>query len=179
MAWSSQNQYFETIIPAILNWEGGKKLVDHPRDPGGKTKYGISERYNAATLQKMGTTIKDLTEDQARQIYYEHYFLPSGCDAIRDIGIILIHFDAAVNHGVGAANKMLNSLSSNPAHFAGDGLNKALFNELSLEYLGLRQQRYCADPNDDVFLEGWINRLSHLITAHVQLNNQPNAALLK
>jgi hypothetical protein len=91
--------------------------------------------------------------------------------------LILIHFDAAVNHGVGAAKKMHALLSWNPTFYAGNGLNKAIFNELSLEYIGLRQKRYVNDPNDDVFLEGWINRLSRLIDAHVYMQKHPDLIL--
>lgn len=175
--WSSQSPIFEKLIPAILKWEGGSKLVDHPRDPGGKTKYGISERYNAGALQELNTTIKTLSEEDARKIYFKYYFQKSGCEELDDSGLVLIHFDAAINHGVGAASKILKALPANPAYYAGNGLNKAIFNELSIAYIAQRQRRYADDPNADVFLEGWVNRLARLLEAHVQLQFNPNADL--
>lgn len=39
---------FEDFVKVILKHEGG--YVDHPNDPGGATKYGISLRF----LQKNG-----------------------------------------------------------------------------------------------------------------------------
>ena len=177
MPFVSNDPDFEAIIPAILNWEGGAKLVEHPRDPGGKTKYGISERFNGERIKALNTTISKLTEAQAREIYYRDYWLESEADTIHDQGLALIHFDAAVNHGVGAAKQMLAALPSKPRDFAGDGLNKALFNELSLHYLGQRQARYASDKNADVFLEGWVNRLTRLINAHVKLYYNPGRPL--
>lgn len=178
MSFDSQDPIFEQLIPAILNWEGGAKLVDHPRDPGGKTKYGISQLYNADTLKAMNiASVKSLTEDQARQIYYEKYYLPSGAQELEDSGLALIHLDAAINHGVGAAKAMMSQLSLNPHNYAGRGLNKAVFNEMSLEYIGLRQARYVKDPNANVFLEGWDNRLIRIINAHVRLYMNPDKPL--
>lgn len=177
MTWNSQDPIFEQLIPAILIWEGGSKLVNHPRDPGGKTKYGISERFNSGRLQQLGTTIAKLTEDQARKIYFEDYYLKSEAHEMEDNGLTLIHFDAAINHGVNAAKRMKSQLFTNPQFYAGSGLNKGIFNELSLDYLRLRMERYTNDPNEDVFLEGWINRLEKLMKSHVQLWKHPELPL--
>lgn len=55
------------IIELIIDvFEGG--LSDDPYDPGGRTKYGISQR----TFPKLD--IKNLTKDEATDIYIEHYY---------------------------------------------------------------------------------------------------------
>ena len=35
---------FDRIIPMIIAAEGGAKVTKDPADPGGLTKYGISQR---------------------------------------------------------------------------------------------------------------------------------------
>ncbi len=178
MSFSSQDPIFEQLIPLILKWEGGAKVTNNPKDPGGKTKYGISTNANNGVLRKLGVTdVKDLTEDQAKRIYFEEYYTKSGAHEIEDNGLCLIHFDAAVNHGVGAAKSMLAELSRNPDHYQGSGLNKGLFNALAVEYIGLRVHRYAADKNADTFLEGWCNRIARLCAAHKELQLHPEHAL--
>lgn len=163
MPWNSGDAFFEKWIPQILNWEGGAKVVNHPKDPGGKTKYGISTNACSGAMQKLGVKdVADLTEDQARKIYYENYWRASKAEEIPDDGLALIHFDAAINHGVGRAGKFLLQLSKNPKHFTGNGLNKTLFYRLCIEYLMLRLEAYNKDPNRKSFLEGWVNRIIKL-----------------
>jgi len=56
---------FERCIAFVLRHEGG--YVNDPRDPGGETKYGISKRAYP------GLDIKNLTEEQAKEIYRQDY----------------------------------------------------------------------------------------------------------
>jgi lysozyme family protein len=89
---------FEQSFDALLGHEGG--LVDHPSDPGGITKYGISQRSYPAE------DIRALTVERAREIYRRDYWGPAGCDAAPDC-IRFDLFDAAVNSGVKTAIKLL------------------------------------------------------------------------
>jgi len=67
---------FDRLFKWLIELEGG--YVDHPADPGGATKYGIT----AAVAQKYGKNVKDLTLDDARRIYYEMYYLSPGIDKL-------------------------------------------------------------------------------------------------
>ena len=60
---------FEEIIDHVIDHEGG--YVNDPKDLGGETKYGISKRWYPEI------NIKDLTIDDAKNIYYEDYWVPS------------------------------------------------------------------------------------------------------
>ena len=95
---------FDKIIEFILSIEGG--YVNNPNDPGGETKYGISKR------RYPNLDIKNLTKEQAKQLYYKDYWHPSKSYALPS-RIDAIHFDAAVNLGIKRANKLLQQSVNN------------------------------------------------------------------
>lgn len=78
------------------NWTGGK--VGAGQLAG--TKYGVS----AASYPNVD--IRNLTLDQAREIYRRDYWLRMGCDAL-PAPLALAVFDSGVNAGVGAASAWL------------------------------------------------------------------------
>jgi len=74
--------------------EGG--LIDDPRDPGGLTNYGISQRAYP------DVDIRALTPGLAAAIYERDYWMPIHGNELPDaVGFALL--DLAVNSGVGAA----------------------------------------------------------------------------
>jgi lysozyme family protein len=91
---------FQKAFNFILKWEGGSRITEHPRDPGGLTKYGISQRAYP------DTDIKALTYRQAMLIYKNDYWHKVSADRLHP-AIALAVFDSAVNQGVSAASKML------------------------------------------------------------------------
>lgn len=89
---------FDDAFERVIGHEGG--LVDDPADPGGLTKYGISQRAYP------GVDIKALTLDDAKRLYKRDYWDRALADQYAGaIGFQL--FDAAVNSGVTAACKLL------------------------------------------------------------------------
>jgi lysozyme family protein len=84
-----------------MNFEVGSApdggYVNDPNDPGGETKYGIAKRYNP------DLDIKNLTVQQAMDVYYKRYWKPLQLDAIASGRISAEIFDTAVNGGVGTA----------------------------------------------------------------------------
>ena len=57
---------FETVVHMVLEHEGG--YVNHPSDPGGETKYGISKRAYP------DVDIAELTKDDAADLYKRDYW---------------------------------------------------------------------------------------------------------
>ena len=92
------SEAFASSLPFILRWEGG--YVNHPADPGGETKYGISKRSYPHL------DIASLTLTDAKEIYWRDYWAKAGCD-LCDPGLALVVFDAAVNNGVRQAVRWL------------------------------------------------------------------------
>lgn len=89
---------FDQAFAKLILHEGG--YVDDRRDSGGQTKYGISK---AAYPNE---DIANLTVDRAKAIYLADYWGPAGCDALPDAAKMQV-FDAAVNHGVKTAIRLL------------------------------------------------------------------------
>jgi lysozyme family protein len=89
---------FDTAFTKLLNNEGG--LSNNSSDPGGLTKYGISQRAFPFV------DIPSLTLDQAKQLYRSRYWLPLQCDKLPD-DVRFDVFDAGVNSGVMQAVKWL------------------------------------------------------------------------
>ncbi len=73
------DRYAEVYINGILEREGSCYTND-PSDSGGPTKYGITE----VTARAYGYTgsMRDLTEDMAREIYLKRYWTGPGFDKV-------------------------------------------------------------------------------------------------
>ena len=98
---------FERALPIILRSEGG--YVDDPRDRGGATNFGITQHVYHEWLRSKGKyarPVREITMDEVRDIYRDRYWLAARCDAMT-WPLSLVVFDAAVNHGVGRAVRML------------------------------------------------------------------------
>jgi len=89
---------FEQAFTKLIGHEGG--FVDNPADPGGATKYGISQRSYP------GENIKAMTLARAKTLYLRDFWGPAGCDAVPD-AVKFQLFDMAVNSGVKPAIKTL------------------------------------------------------------------------
>lgn len=89
---------FDKAFQIVIGHEGS--YVDHPNDPGGETKYGISKRSYP------NVDIKNLMLDQAKAIYLKDFWNRLKCDEMPDI-VRYPLFDAAVNSGVSQAVKWL------------------------------------------------------------------------
>ena len=93
---------FDEAFERLIGHEGG--YSDHKDDPGGETNWGITWR----TARAAGYTgsMRDLTREQAKGIYYFAYWKRARADEY-DPAIGFQLFDAAVNHGIGNAIRFL------------------------------------------------------------------------
>ena len=89
---------FDAAFDKLLKHEGG--FSDHAADPGGKTRYGITE----AVAREVGYRgeMRDLPLDLAKQIYKDKYWVEALPPDVR-----YAVFDAAVNSGPAQAAKWL------------------------------------------------------------------------
>jgi lysozyme family protein len=93
---------FQAAVELVLKLEGGARIVSHPKDPGGLTKYGISLKAHPE-LGPAG--IRNLTREAAIAIYRKDYWEPLGLDRFAP-ELALPLFDAAVNLGVSSAARV-------------------------------------------------------------------------
>lgn len=81
---------FQHAIEIVLQHEGGH--VNHPNDPGGETKFGISKRAHPAV------DVAALTRERAVEIYWNDYWDKWGLEQLHpDIQAKV--FDLVVNMG--------------------------------------------------------------------------------
>lgn len=105
---------FDLAVGKVLWLEGG--YVDDPDDPGGETKYGISKRAYPHL------NIKELTREQAVEIYREDYWRTLW-EKIEDQETASELLDFAVVAGAGTAvGRLQRALNIIGAGLAEDGI---------------------------------------------------------
>ncbi len=156
---------FRDAVRIVLDLEGGDRLVDHPRDPGGLTKYGISLR----AYPKLGRQgIMKLSEADAMAIYRRDFWDSPGIDRL-PARLRLPVFDGAVNHGQKTAIKLLQrslrELGTN-VHVDGElgprtaaAVNAQDEKRFLVTFLLRRQQLYRSLESYNVFGFGWERRI--------------------
>lgn len=151
--------HFPRAVALVLEREGA--LSDDRYDPGGLTKYGISQRAYP------NLDIAALTKDKAVGIYLADYWLACRCDSMPWWAALIV-FDCAVNQGAWRATRLIQeavgvaqdgivgprTLAAIERRDPAEGI--ALFQALrAMHYAGLRTwPRYG---------QGWMRR-AHLIT---------------
>ena len=94
-------------IDEIIEREGG--FVDHPKDKGGPTKYGITqtvlEAWRGCPVKP--TDVASITQAEAYMIYESEYLKKPGLDKVADAFLRAHLLDIAVLHGPDDAIKWL------------------------------------------------------------------------
>lgn len=144
---------FTKAMQFVGKWEGF--YSDDKADPGGKTKYGISDAGDGTIdglidIDRDGAgdvLVPDLTWEQALEVYWKHYWIPAGCNE-RSVEEAVAIFDTAVNCGVGRAVKWW---KENPNL-------KDFINRRVMHYNNV------IDRNSELskFRKGWLNRVVDL-----------------
>lgn len=105
---------------------------------GAPANFGINQKSNPEV------DVKSLTPDTAKQLLHDKYWAPSGAENLPP-ALQAVHFDTAVNMGVGAAKNLLDQSGGDPQ-----------------KYLALREARYraiaAADPSKVASLPTWLAR---------------------
>jgi hypothetical protein len=113
--------------------------------------YGVTERTFQAARKKYGwdpKPVKEITREEATVIYWLEFWLASGAHLLA-WPLALVHFDAAVNHGVGNARKLRTRANGTP-----------------IGYIEVRRAFYAAiianNPDMAPNKNGWENRMKRL-----------------
>ena len=145
---TSNDPIFLADLSFVLAREGG--LVDNPKDPGGRTNQGITQRVYDRWRGQQGRPIQDvalIAQEELRAIYYTGYYAPLISLASPDLS--LLAFDTAVNMGLTRA--ILWCQACRTAPFPRDAFlwkRKDAYREIVREHPVLRE-----------FLAGWYQRL--------------------
>lgn len=173
------------IIAAIFSVEGG--FVDNPKDPGGATNHGVTEKV--ARDHGYTGSMKDLPKEFAEGVYYKDYVLKPNFHLIVEASPAVAHkvIDEGVNAGPARAAKWfqqsLNALNRGGKDYANvpvDGQvgpkTVAAFRslqmirgevkacELTLKLLDAQQASYYMSlTNLNTFMVGWVdNRIGNV-----------------
>ena len=166
----AQEAVFEAGLAHVLEMEGG--WSDDPYDPGGPTQRGITlgtfaafrgEKINSASRARLVAELRAIPRDTVREIYRSRYWRPCRAGLLPP-PLALMHFDAAVNHGVGGAARMLQETLDVPVDgeigpvtlAAAGGCDPA---RAVADYAAVRRRRYRALPHFWRFGRGWLSRV--------------------
>lgn len=149
---------FPRALEVVLKLEGG--YSDDPRDSGGKTQYGITEKV-ARSFGYSGD-MRELTKQTAAEIYKQGYWLNCKCGEL-PYPLSLYVFDCAVNQGSDAAKKLLQAA----LNVKQDGLIGSVTlaaarksgSETAALFMAGRALRYTGTRGFDVYGRGWLKRL--------------------
>lgn len=98
---------FKRALSKVLVHEGG--YVNHPKDPGGATNKGITQRVYDVYRRKSGHSIQSvrhISDQEVENIYFQNYWKLAKCDQMPS-GVGYVVFDGAVNSGVQQSVKWL------------------------------------------------------------------------
>lgn len=160
---------FAQALPIVLSAEGG--YSSDPRDRGGETNFGVTQATYHEWLDSIGERrrpVRDITPEEVERVYHARYWLAAKCDAL-PWPVSAAHFDAAVNHGVGRAVRMLQEVLGvaidgvfGPVTMAAaEGVDPG---ELVNDLLWIRIAFYQRISRGDqvAFLRGWLARILEL-----------------
>ena len=99
---------FDVCFDLMLAHEGG--YVDHPKDPGGRTNHGVTQRVWEEWLGRPVSEkeMRALTPTMVKPLYKRKYWDACRADDLV-AGVDYVVFDVAVNSGPGRAIKFLQS----------------------------------------------------------------------
>ncbi len=166
---------FERALATVLLHEGG--YVNDKLDCGGATNKGITQKvYDAWRRSHVLSTrsVAEISNTEVAAIYLTQYWNPAWCEKLPE-ALGIVHFDAAVNHGVRRAIKLLQlavgasddgvmgretmkSLETALAMTDEDAIIKAYLDERSDFYDEIVER----DPTQVKFIAGWKNRIRSL-----------------
>lgn len=159
---------WEAAFAAVLKHEGG--YVNHPKDPGGRTNLGVTQRAWEEYVDRDVTEaeMRALTPEIVKPFYKTKYWdkirgdeLPSGVDYAA--------YDLAVNSGVGRAAKYLQQIAGVPADgVIGPKSMEAILScnpEETVDVLcDMRLDFLQKLPTWDTFGKGWARRVEEVKT---------------
>jgi lysozyme family protein len=151
---------FSEIFERLIGHEGG--YVNHPKDPGGETNWGVT--ITTARANGYTGSMRSMSKADAKEIYEKAFWQRARCDQYHS-GIGFQLFDAAVNHGIGNAIRML----QRAVGVADDGaigsitltaINSMPLNDVILRFNAERLNFYTKLSTFSTFGKGWVNRVA-------------------
>lgn len=169
---------FDTVWPLLMASEGGSTFTDHPKDAGGPTKFGVTQRVYDGWRDSREMTrrsVHELEEPEAKFIARSQYW-----DKVRGnelpTGIDYMMFDTAYLCGPGVAIRLLQILLGvKQDGIFGNVTMSALKNDrrstegLISAYAALRQKYLASRKGSTIWQAGWSNRTKRVMRDAIAL----------
>ena len=164
----SDTTVFDKAFERLMKNEGG--YVNHPRDPGGETMYGVTKRV--AVAHGYSGNMRNLSKSFAKMVARKSYWDATCCNDFDPL-IAPQLFDAAYNHGPRNAIKFLQRAAGlNGKQIDGivgsqtiGAVNKLTPNAVVLNFLAARLDFFTRIGTWDAFGKGWSRRIVEQLEA--------------
>ena len=168
---------FEAALTEVLKHEGG--YADHPRDPGGRTMLGVTQRTWEDWTGKLASEseMRSLTREKVAPLYRKNYWDAVKGDELPG-ALALCVFDFAVNAGPGRAARYLQktvgaaqdgqigpaTLAAVDAYVTNNGVAAAV-----RAFQDARRAFYRQLSTFQTFGKGWLRRVDEVESAALRL----------
>lgn len=172
------NPNFDQAFAYLLKDEGTSYTND-PKDSGGPTKFGITQKTYEQYMKRLSTLdeIKNMSVDTAKQIYLDLYWNSLSCNRISHLGLAVCLFNSSVLYGVGTtailAQKALNNCGytlksdgvfGDKSIAAINGVGPFAFLNMFHDQLLTRIETLIEkDSKNEKYRNGWTNRANRLL----------------
>ena len=161
---------FDAAFAILLAEEGG--YVDSENDPGGATKYGISQRSYP------NLDIPNLTIDQAKQIYLDGYWNPLSCDKMPFLVSCVLFCEAVNAEGSGSRGCIVKLLQQTVGATQDGVLGQMTVDavnahkpDMTCDYFNaLSAMRYASLKEFSIYGKGWLARLFRVYRKAIEAN---------
>ena len=166
------NEEFDHALDVVLRHEGG--YSDHPKDPGGKTRFGITLK----TFRRLfpSGNFSKLDKKLAGEIYRNDYWDRCRCDDLPP-GIDLAVFDCAVNQGPPVARKLLQKAAKVKVDgFIGPITVRTINSKPGVvltDFMARRATRYGLLSIFKFFGLGWMRRIFDVHQESIEMRRMP------
>lgn len=142
------------LIDELIDREGG--YVNHPQDPGGETKFGISKRSYP------DLNIKTLSRDDARGIYRRDFYERFALDRLDDSRAVEWLLDWLVHSGPSVIGRVQTKLGLTPDGVLGPQTARAINGMKDPKDLLRWRLDFLVRLTRHPFIGGWVARLIKL-----------------
>lgn len=167
---------FDKVLGLVLQSEGG--FVNDPRDPGGMTNLGVTQRVWEAFIGRPVSEVEMMALKPAdvAPLYRVNYWERVHCDEL-PIGVDYAVMDFAVNSGTSRAAKTLQSacgvspdgsIGAVTLHAVNSADAITLINSICEQRLAFLQTL----PSFDTYGNGWSARVARVKAASAQMQQQ-------
>lgn len=168
------------VAAGLISTQAQRRAVGYVNDPydaGGETKFGIAQNANPEI------SVRNMTWEDAKDIYYNKYWLAGKCHLLHP-RVAILHFDGCVNHGIRNASIFLQRALGveqdgkiGPITIA--AANSIDSQELCRRICDIRHSFYQSivrnKPSQARFLNGWLGRIDRVGQFVATLNIDNNA----